>query len=120
MELREFSDGSSQVDWFVTVNLLMPNICYCKVAIMERVADKARHSLSANGVFYCVQKLQTGLLEHVLQEPALDEVVHAFEDCDPQARFLSSLPVPQLGVELDVQLQPVGNSERDDTQMWVI
>ena len=62
----------------------MSHVSNGKVTIVKGVPHKARHALSADCVFYCIEELEVCLLEDVLQELAIDEIVHALEHCDPQ------------------------------------
>ena len=55
------------------------------------------------------------MFEHVLQELPIDEVVHAFEDCDSQGIACALCLVPESCVELDVRLQLIRHPERDYT-----
>ena len=84
MQLCKFCDSCAQVNWFITANFLMLNICNGKVTIVESVPHKTRHALSVDGIFNCIQELQVRLFEDVLQEVPIDEVVHALNTVIPK------------------------------------
>ena len=93
----------------------MLNICYREVPVVESVANETRQTLCADGLFYCVQELEVGLFEYILEELAINEIVHAFEHCDPQGITSSFCLVPESCVEFNVWLKPIRYPERDDT-----
>ena len=77
VKLGKLSDGSPQIDRFITLNFLMSHICNGELTIVEGVANEPWHALGLDGFFDGVQELQESLLEDVLEELAIDEVVHA-------------------------------------------
>ena len=75
----------------------MLNISNGKVPIVEGVPHKARHALSVDGVFNCVEELEVHLLEHILEELSINEIVHAFKYSDSKHVTCALCLIPQLG-----------------------
>ena len=81
---------------FVTLDLFVSNVSSGKSSIVKGVSSKIWHVMYVDHVFNCVEELQVGLLEHILQEFAINEIVHPFKDCDSasfiQMQALTSSP----------------------------
>ena len=49
---------------------------------LKGVSSKIWHILCADRLINCIEELQVGLLERILQEFVINEIVHPFKDCD--------------------------------------